>query len=371
MTEGLKPFNSKKVCLFGAGSHLLDGLEQIRLFIGRNPDLICDNAATAWGRELCGCKVMNPETLRDQASNLTFIITARAFEGIAAQLESWGAKDIRIACFDRALTLIRSIRPLAKGLKSPCELPDPAGRWALITGGTRGIGFEIAKALAALKVNLVIHGRSSKTPWPGENELHSHGVSIDRVSADLSQPKDVDALIKALDQKPLDFLFNNAGISSPDIDQPWSFNTESYLRHYLVNAIAPIRLAAALLPGMKTRGFGRIVNISSTIQRRPGDQPYACSKAALDKFVHDCAPSLDGSGVAMSLVCPGHVRSEMGGSNAPHPLESVCPGALLGALMSERINGRWIIAQDYAGLTLKDALAKAAWYLDLDGACHA
>lgn len=371
MTEGLKPFSSKKVCLFGAGSHLLDGFEQIRLFIGKNPDFICDNAPATWGQTLLGCRVLNPEALRAHASSITFIITARAYEGIAAQLQSWGAEDIQIACFDRALTIIRSIRPFAKKPIPPCEIPDLAGRWALITGGTRGIGFEIAKALASLKINLIVHGRSSKSPWPGEKELLAHDVNVVRVGGDLSQPEEVDALIKTLEQKPLDFLFNNAGISSPNGNRPWCLNTETYLRHYLVNAVSPIRLAAAVLPSMKHQGFGRIVNISSTIQRRPGDLPYACSKAALDKFVHDCAQSLEGSGVAMSLVCPGHVRSDMGGSDAPHPLESVCPGVLLGALMGEHVNGRWIVAQDYAGLTLKDAIAKATWYLDLDGASHA
>ena len=89
---------------------------------------------------------------------------------------------------------------------------------------------------------------------------------------------------------------------------------------------------------------------------------YACSKAALNKFVHDLAPSLEGTGVMMSLVCPGYVRSDMGGPNAPHPVESVIPGVLLGAVLDKDINGRWIIAQDYAGLDLATAKEKAKFY---------
>jgi NAD(P)-dependent dehydrogenase (short-subunit alcohol dehydrogenase family) len=113
---------------------------------------------------------------------------------------------------------------------------------------------------------------------------------------------------------------------------------------------------------MTRRGFGRVVNISSTIQRRPGEMAYACSKAALSKFVHDLAPSLQGTGVMMSLVCPGYVRSDMGGVNAPYAVESVIPGALLGALLDGDINGRWFIAQDYAGLDLPAAIQKSKFY---------
>jgi NAD(P)-dependent dehydrogenase (short-subunit alcohol dehydrogenase family) len=105
-----------------------------------------------------------------------------------------------------------------------------------------------------------------------------------------------------------------------------------------------------------------VINISSTIQRRPTEMAYACSKAALSKFVHDFAPSLQGTGVMMSLVCPGYVRSDMGGTQAPHPVESVIPGAILGALMDIDVNGRWFIAQDYAGLSLQDALKRARFY---------
>jgi len=89
---------------------------------------------------------------------------------------------------------------------------------------------------------------------------------------------------------------------------------------------------------------------------------YACSKAALSKFVHDLAPSLQGTGVMMSLVCPGYVRSDMGGVNAPYAVESVIPGALLGALLDGDINGRWFIAQDYAGLDLPAAIQKSKFY---------
>jgi NAD(P)-dependent dehydrogenase (short-subunit alcohol dehydrogenase family) len=150
---------------------------------------------------------------------------------------------------------------------------------------------------------------------------------------------------------PIDIVFNNAGIARPGSD-PWDISSQNYLDHYTV-----IR-----------RGFGRVVNISSTLQKSPADMAYACSKAALGQFVHDLAPSLDGTGVAISLVCPGHVRSDMGGQKAPHPVASVIPGAILGALLdTAAVNGHWIVAQDYAGLSLPEAIGRAKFYYRQEG----
>jgi NAD(P)-dependent dehydrogenase (short-subunit alcohol dehydrogenase family) len=166
---------------------------------------------------------------------------------------------------------------------------------------------------------------------------------------------------------PIDIVFNNAGIARPGSD-PWDISAQNYLDHYTVNTLAPIRICYRLIPPMIRRGFGRVVNISSTLQKSPADMAYACSKAALGQFVHDLAPSLDGTGVAISLVCPGHVRSDMGGQKAPHPVASVIPGAILGALLdTAAVNGHWIVAQDYAGLSLPEAIGRAKFYYRQEG----
>ena len=130
---------------------------------------------------------------------------------------------------------------------------------------------------------------------------------------------------------------------------------------YKVNVLAPIRLCQALIPGMKQRGFGRIVNISTTIRLRPNEMAYSCSKAALDKFVHDIRPELEGSGVMMSIADPGWLSTDMGGAQAPNPVESAFPGILLGALLDGDVQGRWITAQDYAGMSLESAAGKAVF----------
>ncbi len=128
---------------------------------------------------------------------------------------------------------------------------------------------------------------------------------------------------------------------------------------YTVNTLAPIRICQTLIPAMRRRGFGRIVNVSSSIQKRPGEMAYACSKAALDKFVHDLSPSLAGSGVMLSLLDPGWLSTDMGGPSASNDVDSVLPGGLLGALVDGNVNGRWFSAQDYRGLTIESAIRKA------------
>jgi NAD(P)-dependent dehydrogenase (short-subunit alcohol dehydrogenase family) len=75
---------------------------------------------------------------------------------------------------------------------------------------------------------------------------------------------------------------------------------------------------------------------------------YAASKAALDKFVHDTAPSLRGTGVLMNLLDPGWLRTDMGGPRAPGAVESVLPGALVPVLVDGEVHGVLYRAQDYA-----------------------
>jgi len=91
----------------------------------------------------------------------------------------------------------------------------------------------------------------------------------------------------------------------------------------------------------------------------PNLTPYAVSKAAVDKFVRDFVPLLAGSGVQMSLLDPGWLRTDLGGPNAPNDPSSVIPGALVPALLDNGESGRFFQAQDYAGLSLPQALEKA------------
>lgn len=211
------------------------------------------------------------------------------------------------------------------------------------------MGREIARGLANLGCNLVLHARQEAHLTAIADELRSK-VSVKTVGAALDVPADVARLVRealAL-SGGIDILYNNAGLMSPFREPYGSVTAEDYRACFEVNFIAPVCITHGLLPTMLERRFGRIVQVTSGIRDQPELMAYAASKAALDKFVRDTAPRLRKTGVTMNLLDPGWLRTDMGGPNAPNAVESVMPGALVPALLDGEIHGVWFSAQDYA-----------------------
>lgn len=358
---------ARRLCMFGLGAQFEYCYRQLVLSLGREPDFLCDNAPEKWGKEFFGKKCIPPAELIREGDSMAVVITVRRYEEICRQLYEMGLKDIFVACFDQAYDVVHSIKGLGTEQLACGEehFDNPvSGKWTLITGSSRGIGRQIALEMAKLGSNIIAHSRRVAHTEELVDTCFALGVQARPLAAELGNLVELEEMLDKLENifPPVDVVFNNAAISLPCDPDPWRISSRDYLTHYTVNTIAPILICNRLIPPMVRRGFGRVVNISSTIQKRPGEMAYACSKAALSKFVHDMAPSLDGSGVMISLVCPGYVRSDMGGPNAPHPVESVIPGALLGALLDGDVNGRWFIAQDYASLSLPSAMKRANFY---------
>ena len=105
-----------------------------------------------------------------------------------------------------------------------------------------------------------------------------------------------------------------------------------------------------------SRGFGRIVNTTSGIDKEPEQAGYSAAKAALDKITKDMASRLGGTGVAMNLVDPGWCRTDLGGPNAPNAPESALPGIIAPAFTEDKVNGQIFHAQDYCGMDLEAAV---------------
>ena len=237
-----------------------------------------------------------------------------------------------------------------------------SGKWALVTGASRGVGFHIATALAGLGCNVVLHSRSQEYTAGLAANLEEQGVSVLAVAAELGDQRQVDAMLDdVLAQVPrVDILYNNAAIMTPYRADPWQTTAADYRTSFEVNVISLARICYRLVPLMLQQKWGRVVNITSGIANQPELMAYAVSKAAVDKFVRDLAPTLSRSGVMMSLLDPGWLRTDMGGPDAPNDPSSVIPGALVPALLDDGISGRFFRAQDYAGLSIADALALAA-----------
>jgi len=235
------------------------------------------------------------------------------------------------------------------------------GKWSLITGASRGVGVHVSEGLARLGSNVVLHSRAPSHTRTLAAKLERLGVRVATVAGELSNQAQVDEMLEAALQQAgqIDILYNNAAIMTPSRDYPWGIPADDFRQSFEVNVISLARICYRLVPPMLARKWGRVINLTSGIKDQPNLTAYALSKAAVDKFVRDFAPHLAGSGVQMNLLDPGWLRTDLGGPKAPNDPATVLPGALVPALLDDGVSGRFFCAQDYAGLTLDQAVAKA------------
>ncbi|MGB5715731.1 MAG: SDR family oxidoreductase [Gammaproteobacteria bacterium] len=223
------------------------------------------------------------------------------------------------------------------------------GKWALVTGSSRGIGQQIATGLAERKCNLVVHGRSPENTARTVELLKSCDTQVHIVSGELSNREGIQSVIDGVRSGPghVDILYNNAAVMS-EWKPIWEVSSKEWLDVFQVNLLAMIALCNAFAPEMKRRGFGRIINLSSGIKDTPHLSPYGVSKAAVDKYTLDLATELKGSNVLVNYLDPGWLKTDLGGKDAMYPVEDVLPGALVPALLEDNgPSGQCFAAQDY------------------------
>lgn len=181
-----------------------------------------------------------------------------------------------------------------------------SGKLALVTGGTDGIGLEIARQLNRKGADIIVCGRR-------EDLLQSaRGEGFEAMSADLSNADGCQALARALEQRPLDILVNNAGMSG-------NFGPEDPLdlaltdRAIFLNLNAPMHLIGQLLPGLLARPEAAIVNVTSglAIAPRAGGPVYCASKAGLRSFTQALRHNLRQSKVHVIEALPPVVDTAM------------------------------------------------------------
>lgn len=238
---------------------------------------------------------------------------------------------------------------------------DLKGKWVLITGASRGLGRLIALAMAEQGCNLVLHGRTAEHCQKVLDEVKQFGVEAYTVGAELDDMSQVEKMLAEIDSKcaPIDVIFNNAGLQTTYRSGIFDTPVSEFETSFRINTIAPMMICYHFLPKMLERGFGRIINTSSDIDREPQQAPYSASKAALDKVTRDLAYHYRDSGVIISLTNPAWCKTDMGGENAYHEPETAIPGLLVGAFVDDGRSGRYFNAQDFKGMTLADAVRKA------------
>ena len=157
----------------------------------------------------------------------------------------------------------------------------------------------------------------------------------------------------------VDIVLNNAGIQVTYRTDYFETPAEDFVESLRVNTIAPALICYHFLPKMIEAGFGRIVNTTSGIALEPQQAAYSASKAALDKITVDLGSTVEGSDVIISLTDPGWCRTDLGGPQAPNAPESALPGLVVGAFVDDGKSGRIFRAQEFTGLTIEEAVAKA------------
>jgi 3-oxoacyl-[acyl-carrier protein] reductase len=191
------------------------------------------------------------------------------------------------------------------------------GRTCVITGASRGIGLETARLLCAEGASVLLVARRERAVVEAADECVAAGAeaggAAESLACDVTDPDAASRIRAAAEEHfgPVDVLVNNAGTAKwRDLDD---VPEEDWYAAFELNVMAPMRLMRELTPGMKERGWGRVVNVSSTAGKRPSAKmaEYSVAKAAELSLSRIYADRLAGDGVLVNAICPGPTKSEM------------------------------------------------------------
>ena len=203
-----------------------------------------------------------------------------------------------------------------------------SARTALVTGANRGLGFETACQLGRLGLRVVLAARDPEKAEAAAQALGGEGLDAVSYRLDVA---DEESCARLAAVGPVDVLVNNAAVMAESDENPLAAGLLSrsaldvvpkvLLDAFETNTLGAYRVIQALAPGMCSRGYGRIVNVSSglgQLEDMGGGYPaYRVSKAGLNALTRIFASELQSYGILVNAVCPGWVQTDMGGSQAP------------------------------------------------------
>ncbi|PSL32180.1 SDR family NAD(P)-dependent oxidoreductase [Chitinophaga ginsengisoli] len=185
-----------------------------------------------------------------------------------------------------------------------------AGKRALVTGSSAGLGEAIAKMLADEGVHVIVHGRNADRTTAVVTSIIESGGSAEAVLGDLSSDEGADMVANsALKSGPVDILVNNAGFYA---HTGWSNTTcVDWMEVFNVNVVSYVRMIQRFVPDMKKQGWGRVINIGGGLGIQPiNDLPhYNASLAARHNMSVSLARQLNGTGITSNVVAPGAIMN--------------------------------------------------------------
>ena len=206
-------------------------------------------------------------------------------------------------------------------------------RTVLVTGGNRGIGLAVARALASKSYAVLVTSRTlAKAQAAAEKIPNARGEEVD-----VADPESIAALHARVPD--VDILINNAAVALDEHISVLDVGRDVVQTTMQTNFRGPLLLTQAYLPGMLARRWGRIVNVSSGAGQLSTMRDYAplysTSKAALNALTRQLAAATEGRGVLVNSVCPGWVRTDMGGPNATRSVEEGADGVVWAAMLPD------------------------------------
>lgn len=216
----------------------------------------------------------------------------------------------------------------------------------LITGANRGIGFETARQLAARGFHVVIGVRSEEQGHAALRQLEGLG-KVSLLVVDVSETKSIaSAASKFASIGQLDVLINNAGIYPDEGISILNVAREQMVSTFQTNTFGPLEMTQAFFPYLKKSSAARVINLSSGYGQLDGlsaNVPsYCLSKLALNGVTIMLAEALKADGIAVNSMCPGWVRTDMGGASATRSVEEGADTAVwLASEADQKLTGKF------------------------------